>query len=143
MALDLGSAYAVHDGHFVSEDHMRIAEIIQDYDPDLRLVWIPNDQRTEADKGREFAVVHKGRDGQDYVVFHLPAEEVDHRLLARLFQSDNHQGSVLNYLEAQDQARQIIEAKKQLEAQEEHQEFVKDVLKSPKSRYKHNGRVYQ
>jgi len=136
-------AVPTDSGHWVSESHMRIAEIIRDYDPSLSLVWIPVDQRSEEDRGREFAVVHSPPDGPTYTVFHCPASEVDHRLLARLFNGDMAKNNVLNWLDSIEEAKAIIKAKQDMELAEERQELVKSIIKSPKSVYKHNGVQYR
>lgn len=131
------------DGQWVSSAHMRIAEIIKDYDPSLSLVWIPVDQRSVEDRGREFAIVCDPPGQQRYTVLHCSAEEVDHRLLARLFRGDLAKNNVLGWLDAIDEAKQIIKAKQDLEMAEERQELVRSIIRSPKSVYKHNGVVYR
>ena len=136
-------AIPTDDGHWVSQSHMRIAEIIQDYEPTLRLVWIPIDQRSEEDRGREFAVIHSPLGKPEYTVFHCSADEVDHRLLARLFQGDTAKGNVLGWLDAIDEAKAIIKAKQEAELAEERREIVRSIIKSPKSVYKHNGVKYR
>lgn len=134
---------ATPDGHFVSSAHTRIAEIIQDYEPTLSLVWIPIDQRSEEDRGREFAVVHSPDGQRPYTVFHCSAEEVDHRLLARLFQGDTAKKNVLGWLDSIEEAKAIIKAKQEADLAEERQEIVRSIIKSPKSVYKHNGVKYR
>lgn len=134
---------ATPDGHFVSGAHMRIAEIIKDYEPTLSLVWIPIDQRSEEDRGREFAVVHSPDGQRPYTVFHCSAEEVDHRLLARLFQGDTAKKNVLGWLDSIEEAKAIIKAKQEADLAEERQEIVRSIIKSPKSVYKHNGVKYR
>ena len=136
-------AVPTDDGHWVSQSHMRIAEIIRDYDPALSLVWIPVDQRSEADRGREFAVIHSPDGQRSYTVLHCSADEVDHRLLARLFRGDLAKNNVLGWLDSIEDAKAIIKAKQDAELAEEHQEVVRSIIKSPKSVYKHNGVSYR
>jgi hypothetical protein len=136
-------AVPTDDGQWVSQSHMRIAEIIRDYEPTLSLVWIPIDQRSEADRGREFAVIHSPIGGPVYTVLHCSADEVDHRLLARLFNGDLAKNNVLNWLDSIEEAKAIIKAKQDAELAEERQEIVRSIIKSPKSVYKHNGVKYR
>lgn len=135
--------YISHRGHFLNEAHIRIAEIIKDYEPTLELVWIPTEMRTPEDRGKEFAVVHSPHDAPQYIVFHCSADEVDHRLLARLFTGDTTKHDVIGWLDAIEESKRIIKLKAEADAAEERQAFVQSVIKSPKSRYKHNGVVYE
>ena len=136
-------AVPTDDGHWVSQSHMRIAKIIHDYEPTLSLVWIPVDQRSEVDRGREFAVIHSPVGGPTYTVLHCSSDEVDHRLLARLFNGDMAKNNVLNWLDSIEDAKAIIKAKQEAELAEERQEVVRSIIKSPKSVYKHNGVSYR
>lgn len=131
------------EGHFLSQDHLRIAEIIKDYNPDLELAWIPPENRLVDDKELPFAVICRPPGGKPYVVFQLAEDEVDHRVLQRIFEADGTKNDVLASLEKKEAALKLIEMKKQMEAAEERREFAASVFKSPKSVYRHNGREYR
>lgn len=136
----LGSAYvATEDGTFISVEHQQIAEIINDYDPTLALVWIPPAKREPGDQ--PFAVVHSPLGQQPYVVFY--ADECDERLLARVFSSDNARQDVLSVMDRNNQAREILNAKKRMDEAEEKKDIVRSIIKSPKHKYKHNGVTYE
>lgn len=128
-------------GYFISEKHRRIAEIIKEYQHDLELAWIPPDKREPGDK--PFAVIHRPVGNQPYVVFHLDETEVDERVLARLWSSDNTNHHTLNYIEALENAREAVRMKEQMDRIEEEKELIASIIATPKSVYRHNGVEYR
>jgi len=106
---------ATESGHFINEAHRRIAEIIADYDPNLRLAFIPESERDRDDSTEKpFAVIDLG-DGtrEPHAIFF--ADSCDERLLARVFENDLGRVDVRARLEAEETARQAIEYKKKME----------------------------
>lgn len=134
-------AIAMSDGHFVSEKIVHIAEIIQDYNPNLQLVWIPPENRKPGEDVPEFAVMDTSPGREPYIVFHIKENEMDERVIARLFQGDNTKHDVLAEIEAEERARQVVELKARIEAAEERQDFIKTVVGSGKHSFRHNGRI--
>lgn len=126
-------------GVLVSEKQARIAEIIRDYDPELELAYIPPDKREPGD--RAFAVVHRPLGKPAYVAFY--ADECDERLLARIFEGDNRHNNVMRSLEAKNAAAEAIRLKKQQEEMEEAHDVAQTILRSPLTRFKHNGVVFE
>jgi len=131
--------HATPDG-FISEKQARVASIIQDYDPDLELVWIPPNQRLPEDDGKEFAVLHRR---PDYIVFYVRADEVDERVLQRLWRSDNSNGNVLNAMDAHNAAVEAMRMREQLDREEETADIARTVLASKLNTFKHDGVTYQ
>lgn len=129
-------------GRFLSSKHMRIAEIIQDYNPTLHLAWIPPDQRGELDREFPFCVLHFAENGKQYVVHKYRENEVDERILADLFSRDMSKTDVLGRLEAEEKAREAYALKRRMEEAEERQDFIASVVKSPLHTYRHNGRRF-
>ena len=124
-------------GQFVSEKHMTVATIINDYNPNLSLVWIPPAARAEFDKGHEFAVIHTDPEQyKQYVVMYVGEDEVDERLLAKLWMNDTRRTDVLARLEFEDHARAMIEEKAREEAAAQRIDTVATVMKSPLHTYK-------
>lgn len=125
-------------GRFVSERHVTVATILQDYNPNLRLVWLPPEVRIPGDEGKEFAVVHVGdsEHHKDYVVRYCREDEVDERLLAWIWENDTKRHDVLHKLELMDMAAAMIKAKQEEEAAAARQDMVATVVKSPLHTYK-------
>lgn len=137
----LDRAVAMDDGHFVSEKVAYISEIITDFNPHLQLVWIPPENRTEDDTAPPFAIMDMSPGREPYIVFTIKEEELDERVLARLFQGDNTKHDVLAEIEAEERAAKILDLKRRMEAAEERQDFIKTVVGSGKHSFKHNGRI--
>lgn len=131
--------YILTEDGAISGLHEDIAEIIQDYDPELFLAWIPPAARKPNDVN-PWAVIHRPEGKPEYVV--RTFEECDHRILAYLWTNDTQRTNVLANLEAEENAIRAIQMKQYMDAQEENNEMAVSILKSPKSRYtaKVNGK---
>src|SRR5215204_2326947 len=98
-----------HEGHFLSADHARIAQVIHDYDERLELAYIPPAIRAAEDT-HPYAVIYNNPDtGNRDVVMRLRETEVDHRVIARLWNHDKRHVNVLDQIEKEEQARQALE----------------------------------
>lgn len=119
-----------------------IADIIKDYDPTLELAWVPPENR-ELNEEYPFAVICKPDGGlQPYVVMRLKEDEVDYRVLSRLWDRDNKNGDVFAKLEAEDAARKAIMYKEKMERDEEAKEFAAWAIRS-RAGTQHNGVRYE
>lgn len=117
-------------GHFLSAEHQRIAQVIHDYDPSLELAWIPPDNRA-LNEEYPFAVLHKPEGFPPYVVMRLRENEVDHRVISRLWANDAKNGNVLDAIEKDEQARQALALLEREEAEAEARELAAFMVKSP------------
>ncbi|HET7713137.1 MAG TPA: hypothetical protein VFK94_01270, partial [Patescibacteria group bacterium] len=82
----------------------------------------------------------------DYVVMYIDNEEDminSDRILARLAEADNRNGSVEQVVEAKNRLVRERQRKQYEEALEEAHDLAAHIWKSPKARYKHNGVVYE
>lgn len=137
--LELDIAIPTEDGRWVSEKHERIARIIQDYDPELHLAYIPPENREANDV--PFAVIHTPHGKPSYVVF--TANECDERILERLWENDSTKGDPLARIDNHNAALKAIEIRKQMDEAEERQDLVSHIVRSPLNVYKHNGVEYR
>lgn len=128
-------------GHFVSEKHVRVAEIIKDYDPNLDIEFIPEGQRAAGDK--PFRIVHTDpRHGNRYVVCYT--DDLDGPLLERIYQMDAAKhGNILSEIDAHNRAVKAIVQKEYEDKMAEAHDIAQHILRSPKSRYQHDGKVYE
>lgn len=127
------------DGYFVSEKQARVAEILSDYDPTIRLAWIPPDKREPGDK--PFAVIKREESGHEYAICY--ADECDERLLERVWSMDSSKHDILAVMDARNAAIKALELKKQMEEMEEAHDLSASILRSPLNTYRHNGVTYQ
>lgn len=133
---------ATPDGYFVSQEHIRIAQIIQDFDPELFLVFIPPSKRDRNDPNEKpFALAHMPENKPSYIVSYF--DDCDERILEFAFMNDTRRHDVLARLEAHDAAVQAIKLKKLMEEEEMKQDLVASIVRSPKHQYRHNGVIYE
>lgn len=128
-----GNFYFPVNGTFVSQTQVRINEILQDYDPNLQLQWIPPGERSKKDLA--FRVVHMEPGRAPYAVCF--AEEADERLLAKVFESDQRNSpKKLSYFENYERACELLRAKADMEARQEDHEIAASVIRNTKSHYR-------
>jgi|SRR5882757_8090536 len=131
-----GSFYFPVDGHFVSHKQIRINEILQDYDRNLQLQWIPPGDRSADDLA--FRVIHQEPGRSPYLV--CVAEEADERLLARVFEADQRNSpNKLNYIDNYNAALEMSRAKEAEEVRQEDHRLAQSILRSNKASYMHGG----
>lgn len=123
-----------NDGkNWISEKQRRINEILQDYDPQLQLQWIPPGNRNEKD--HPFRVVCFPSNGHAYLV--CTAMEADERLLATVFAADQkrHGENVLTWLDNYNGAKKLYNAKRNQEARQEAREIAVAAIRNDKSHF--------
>lgn len=123
------------DGYWVSEKFHRLAEIIQDYDHNMELVWIPPDKRTDhEDERRAFAIIDNVEDLKRHVIMYIDVNDDPQKVLAKLFQLDTRRRSpqaVLSSIDAMNAAAEAIRLKKQAEIIEEQVDKIKFLWRTP------------
>lgn len=129
--------FPTNNGQWISEKQRRINEILQDYDSNLQLQWIPPGSRNEKDDPFRVVCFPPGKPA--YLV--CTGQEADERLLATVFQADQkrNNGNLLNWLDNYNRAIEIYNAKKNEEIREEAHEIARSALKSDKSHYRVNS----
>lgn len=133
---------ATPEGYFVSQEHRRIAEIIADYEPTLRLVFIPPSRRDPNNPNEKpFAVAHFPADKEPYIAFY--SDTCDERLLERVFMNDTSKHDIGARLDAAEAAKESIKLKRRIDELEEQADVARSMWRSPLHSYKHNGKKMQ
>lgn len=128
------------DGRWVSETYERLARVVQDYDPQFQLRWIPPEHRTTPDDVKKCYVVWD-------IITNSPvlfAGELDtpEQILERLFDSDNAKGDVLKRIEAHNAAIEAMKMKEKMDLAEERQDKIAFLMGTNKNYINMgNGRV--
>lgn len=132
----------MEDGHWVNERVARTVELIRQYDHRLDVVWLPPERRERNDPA--YYVVEKMDDGRTLPVFSIADDEhMDERLLEQIYENDSmKQGDVLSAMDARNKARRDMRIAEHLDKEAEMRDIAAHVLKSRKSTYKANGKVY-
>lgn len=132
-----GNFYFPVDGHFISQKQIRINEVLQDYDPNLQLQWIPPNERSQRDAA--FRVVHFQPGRPPYLV--CIADEADERLLARVFEADQRSSpNRLSYIDNYNNALELTRMKEAAAQREEDHELAASVIRNTKSYYRIKNR---
>lgn len=132
-------------GQWVNAKHQRIAEIINDFDPTLHLFWIPPATRDPGDS-KPYALCQDQFGKAPYVIFYLHENELDERIIARLFEArrmaSGNVGALAARLEAQDAARELVQAKARLEASEIARDKANFLWNQPLHTVRMDGKVF-
>lgn len=132
------SGFVVADGQWVSEKFERLASLIQDYDSNLELRWIPPDKRTREDK-EPFVIFDKV---SNTVVLYAKEQDEPHLILSRLWGIDNAQHNVLDRMEIEERAKKALEMKEWMDFQEEAASLAYFFKQSPLHTIRHNGKKF-
>lgn len=132
-------------GQWVNAKYQRIAEIINDFDPTLHLLWIPPANRDAGDS-KPYALCQDQFGKNPYVVFYLHEAELDERIIARLFEArkmaSGNVGALAARLEAQEAAHELVQAKIRLEASELARDKANFLWNCPLHTLKMDGKVF-
>jgi hypothetical protein len=125
---------------WISAEFKRLAEVINDYDQYLFLEMVPlAEQQHLTDKSKVFRIVD---DRNKKIVLYADSLSNPADILARLWSMDSKHGNVLNRLDAHNAAIEALKLKEQLDIREAQMDFTAFVIKNKKSRWEHNGKIY-
>jgi hypothetical protein len=114
-------AVPTDDGRWVSENFERLARIVQDYDPQFELRWIPPERRETPDERSKPYVVWDTVTNS--AVFFASELDTPVEILTRLFEGDNKHGDVLKRIDAHNAAVQAIKMKEEMDRREEQMDY--------------------
>lgn len=119
------------DGQWVDENFERLARVVQDYDPQFELRWIPPGQRdTNLERLNPYVIVDIITNSP---VMFASGSETATGILERLFSMDNSKGDVVARMDAHNAAVQAMEMKKKLDLADERKEYVQFLIGTKKN----------
>lgn len=125
---------------WVSAEFERLAQVINDYDQHLFLEMVPvAEQRNLTDKSKVFRIVD---DRTNSIVLYADSLTNPKEILTRLWSMDQKQGDVLARLDAANAAEEALNLRAQMDEREAQMDFSAFVIGNKKSRWQHNGTVY-
>lgn len=142
--IDMRDGYLLdsQSGHFISQEHRRVAEVIQDWNPDIYVVWIPPEDRA-ANEEFPYALMHSPPDRPAYIIKKIRESELNERLIAWLWANDTTRTNPLANLEKEEAAaREALRLKREMESAAA-QDFALSVLQSPLNIYRHGNATYR
>lgn len=114
------------DGRWVNEHFERLARVVQDYDPQFELRWIPPEHRsTEEERAKPYAICDVVTNS---VVFLAGELDTPEQILGRLFDGDSKHGDVLKRIDAHNAAIEAMQMKEKMDKAEERQEFISHLI---------------
>ena len=125
------------DGRWVSEKYERLARVVQDYDPQFELRWIPPEHRETPDERSKPYVVWDTV--TNHPVFYASELDTPEDILERLFLGDNTKGDVLKRIDAHNAAVEAMNLKAQLDAEGERREYIEYLIGTQKNYIKLPG----
>jgi hypothetical protein len=124
---------------YVSAEFQRLADTVNDYDPDLFLEMIPiAEQEHLIDKSKVFRIVDD-RLKTVVMTFDSLANPTD--ILAGLWSRDLKHGDVIGRMDKRNAAIEALRLKEKIDEAEAIKDFTAFVGKNTKSRWHHEGRV--
>jgi hypothetical protein len=125
---------------WVSLEFERLAQVINDYDEYLFLEMVPvAEQQHLNDKNKVFRIVD---DRNKSIVMYADSLANPQAILERLWSMDLKHNDVMGKLDAHNAAIEALNNQKKIEERGLLMEFAQFVLKNKKSRWEHDGRVF-
>lgn len=130
MTVLFGSA-TVYDstlGEFVSDDHVRLARVINDYKPTLSLVYIPRENRDATDT-KPWAILERDERFGEHIIRYLSDEDMKRpdQVLAWIFDGDQDKhgaNALIQRFDAQDRAKQLLAMQRDIDEREDMRDKV-------------------
>lgn len=127
---------------FLNENARRLAEILNDWDPHLRLLFIPERGR-HAEDIKPYAIAYFSsvvQERPDYFIEQYTETEIQDpaAILGRLWNMRESDPNVV--LDNMEKARKALQLKKDVEAAEERMDMARSMIRSPFHTYRFNGK---
>lgn len=127
-------------GQFISDDHQRFAEVLQDVNPNLFLSFIPQKDRTESDT-KPFAIVEHREGFEPHIIRYLSVLDMEKpaEILAWCAAGDlvrNRPQDVLARIEREETMQELLDLKKREDELEDILDMGAFVGRTPLNRFK-------
>jgi hypothetical protein len=129
-------------GAFMSDEHKRVAEAVKQYNPDLKVVFVPPEKRQFNDN-QPFALVHSPVSQVPYVVRRLSHEDLNMGLIGWIHGNDPDKTDVLAKLDAMHAASVKEKEAKHAAVRAETNEVARAIIGSNLNTYRHKGVTYR
>ena len=124
---------------YVSQEFQNLAQVIYDYDQNLRLEMIPFEQHHNLiDKSKVFRIVDLRN---KTVVMTFDSLTRPDEILARLWSQDLDKNDVVGLMDARNAAVEALNNEKIIAQREEAKLLSAFIIKNTKSRWVHEGRI--
>lgn len=124
---------ATEEGRFVSQKWMFLAEMLQDYNPNLELRWIPPETRAVEDRDKPYVVAHTDKQGRSYIVLYASELDQPEEVMTRIIHSDQKHGDVLSRMDVRNNVNKLFELRKREEDLAEKEELARWLVETKKT----------
>ena len=137
-------------GEFISTKHQRFAEILNDYDPDFFLVYVPKRDRDQGDT-KPFRIVSKAPGRPSHVIRDISEAELENpqAILEWLFEGDvrkHRPDDIFAQMEAKRIAAEVWTQKQEDDEREDRRELLQQIVRGGRDRknyFRHDGVTYR
>lgn len=137
-------------GEFISSKHQRFAEIVNDYNPDFFLEFVPKNQRDATDS-KPFRIVARVENKPPHIIKYLSNAEMENpqAILEWLFEGDvskHRPDDIFARMEAKRIAAEVWTQKQEDDEQEDRRELLQQIVRGGRDRknyFRHNGVTYR
>lgn len=143
MQTNLAQSAGVWDsasGAFISADHQRLAEVLNDYNRHFSLAWIPPKDRDATDT-RPFAIIDSSPGRPPYAMRHLSEDEMKrpNEILAWIFEGDlskHRPVDVFEKMELRNKAAELLALSSQSDLLAEEEDKWEFIARTPLNKFK-------
>jgi hypothetical protein len=130
-------------GEFLSAKAQRIADLINQFDDTLFLEVIPERLRTAFDS-KPYRIVQRHPEYEEYAVMHLREDELDHRVLATLFNARDavDKNDVVRQMENMEAAQEALRLKTWGDSLAEAREKATFLIRTPYHTVRMDGKKF-
>lgn len=131
----MNDKHVVVDGHFVSQRISQLVRALQDYCPEIEVLWVPPSARMNEEAA--FKIMHRPEGRDAYCITTVKTEDdFDERLLKKIIAGDQRSGEVrYTDFEAWETAQKLAEKQVWEDSLEEANELALALIKTNKSNY--------
>lgn len=127
--------HVVVDGHFISQRISQLVRALQDYCPEIEVLWVPPAERMKGEAA--FKIMHKPGNREPYCITTVKTEDdFDERLLKKIIAGDQRSGEVrYTDFEAWETAQKLAEKQVWEDSLEEAHDLAAALIRTDKSNY--------
>jgi len=137
-------------GEFISDAHRQLAEVVNDYNPNLYVAHVPREQGGAMEQF-PFAIIEHRSGQEPEVIRYITTEQMmePQKILAWIFEGDLIRHSpltVLARMEAEDRAKELLKLKAWEEEQADREEQVAFFATGGREKHhtiRHNGKKFE
>lgn len=145
-----GQVWSSERGEFISQDHARLASTLQDYNPNLSLVYIPMKDRTVTDT-KPFAILESRPGFPPQIIRYLSESDMlnPQSILAWVFDGDvarHGVSTIMSRIENAEAAERLLALKRQEDDIEDRIELSAFLVSGGRNKLhtvKHNGQKFE